>query len=122
MLLPEQLDEARLTLHPACSLIRSEWAVVELWQAHQPGMESTFPSDIGRSNFGLVVRPHWKTDIVALTPASFAILSALNQGHPLGQALDAALEVDPDFDLAPSLQHWLQLAIFDAISVSALTS
>jgi hypothetical protein len=122
MLLPEQLDEARLTLHPACSLIRSEWAVVELWQAHQPGMESTFPSDIGRSNFGLVVRPHWKTDIVALTPASFAILSALNQGHPLGQALDAALQVDPDFDLAPSLQHWLQLAIFDAISVSALTS
>jgi uncharacterized protein (UPF0276 family) len=121
LLLPEQLDEARLMFHPACSLIHSEWAVVELWRAHQPGMENAFPADIARLNFGLIVRPHWKTDIITLTPASFAALSALMQGHALGPALDAALEVDPDFDLGPNLQQWFQFAIFDSIAVSTLT-
>lgn len=122
MMSPGQLDEVRLTLAPACSLIHSEWAVVELWRAHQPGMESTFPSDVARPNFGLVVRPQWNTDIVEVTPASFAMLSALNQGNVLGNALDAALQVDPDFDFSTSLQQWLELAIFDAIAPSALTS
>lgn len=118
---PEQLDQARLRLNPACSVFRSGWAVVELWQAHQPGMEESFPSELACTNYGLIVRPHWKTDLVSLTPAAFAVLSALVARETLGQALDAALAVDPDFDFGANLQQWLQFGIFEEI-VTASTS
>lgn len=109
---PEQLDNARLSLHPACRLIASEWAVVEVWQAHQPEWENDFPAQIDHRNHGLIVRPQWKADVLLLTPGAFAALSGLQQGLALGAALDAALEIEPDFDFGFHLQQWLQHAVF----------
>lgn len=116
---PEQLDQARLVFAPACSLVRSDWAVVDVWQAHQPGMEESFPSELERPNCGLIVRPHWKADLVALTPAAYAVLSALAAGETLGCALDAALVFDADFDFATHVQQWLRLGIFDEIVIAS---
>jgi hypothetical protein len=115
---PEQLDNARLSLHPACTLIASEWAVVEVWQAHQPGWGNDLPAQIDHRNHGLIVRPHWKTDVLALTSGAFAALSNLQQGRTLGTALDAALETESDFDVGFHLQQWLQHAVFGTIDLS----
>lgn len=115
---PDQLDHACLSLHPACHLIASEWAVVEVWQAHQPELGNAFPAQIGQRNLGLIVRPQWKADVLLLTPGAFAALSNLRQGRSLGTALDAALETEPDFDFAFHLQQWLQHAVFDSIDLS----
>lgn len=112
---PERLDGASLFFHPACRLIASEWAVVQLWQAHQADTEIAFPSEIAQPNYGLVARPHWKTTVLPLTASGFAALSALRQGQSLGAALDAALESDPAFDFASCLQQWLAHGIFVAI-------
>ena len=109
---PQHLDSARFALRPACSLMRSDWAVVDVWQAHQPGMDSAFPDELASASYGLIVRPHWKTDLLALTPAAYAVLSALVGGETLGEGLDAGLAIDADFDFASNLQKWLQLGIF----------
>jgi uncharacterized protein (UPF0276 family) len=116
---PEQMDHVRLTINPACSLIRSDWAVVELWQAHQPGMENTFPAELTRPNDGLIVRPHWKVDLVSLPAAAFTLLNTLAQGGFLGQALDDALEVDAEFDFGAQLQAWLKFGVFEAIHLAS---
>lgn len=118
---PEQLDECRFALQPACSLFHSKWAVVELWQAHQQGNRHAFPSELARPNFGLVARPAWKAELVKLTPASYALLSALSDGQTLGPALDAALQIDSDYHFGPDLQQWLQLGIFEAIALPVTT-
>jgi len=118
-LTPEQLDQVRLKLAPACSLFQSDWAVVELWQAHQPGMQHSFPSELACSSHGLIVRPHWKTDLLALPTAAFAVLSALARGESLGLALDTALTLDADFDFGTHLQTWLRLGIFGEIAFAA---
>ena len=97
---PQLLDSARFTLRPACSLMHSDWAVVDVWQAHQPGMDSAFPDDLASASYGLIVRPHWKTDLLALTPAAYTVLSALVAGETLGGSLDAGLAIDADFDFA----------------------
>jgi uncharacterized protein (UPF0276 family) len=117
-LTPEQMDCVSLTLNPACSLIRSDWVVVELWQTHQTGMAGAFPAELNKPNYGLVIRPHWKTDLLALTPAAHALLTALVQGEFLGPALDAALEIDADFDFGANLQTWIRLGIFESIKVA----
>ncbi len=85
-------------------------------------MEAAFPGDLARVNVGLVVRPHWNADVVSLAPAAFAALTALDQGRMLGAALDAALALDPEFNLGTQMQQWMELAIFDAVSVSSVSS
>ncbi len=112
---PDQLDGARLFFHPACHLLVSEWAVVDLWLAHQPGREGDFPAQMAHTNAGLVVRPQWKTDVVSLSASAYVALAALQQGKTLGEALDAALEVEPEFDFGLHLKQWLECAIFVAI-------
>lgn len=114
---PEQLDAARFTLAPCCSLFQADWAVVELWHAHQAGSDVPFPADLQRANHGLIVRPHWKTDVLALSQTAYALLAALVQGDTLGSALDQALEIDANFDFGTHLQNWLRLGIFDTVHI-----
>lgn len=117
-LTPEQLGHAQFSLHPACRLIASEWAIGELWQAHQQGNENTFPEQIDHPDYSLVVRPRWKAAVLPLTRGAYVALSALQQRQPLGSALDAALEVDPEFDFGFHLQQWLQHAVLVGIDLA----
>ncbi|HSY30035.1 MAG TPA: DNA-binding domain-containing protein, partial [Burkholderiaceae bacterium] len=119
-LTPEQLDQMRLKLTPACGLFQSDWAVIDLWQAHQPGKEYAFPCELACPNHGLIVRPGWKADLLALPAAAFAVLSALARGETLGLALDEALTLDTDFDFGAHLQTWLGLGIFDELTLAAI--
>ena len=113
---PEQLEAARFVLHPACRLIAADWAVVPLWQAHQPDSGVEFPPDMAQPSHGLVLRPVWKTRLVPLGRAGHAALSVLAEGRAFGAALDAAFELDEDFDVAANLQQWMELALIVQIA------
>ncbi|RFP09799.1 DUF692 family protein [Duganella sp. BJB488] len=110
-LTPEQVETARLTLHPACTLLASEWATIPLWQAHQAGSGVPFPAELAAPDYGLVTRPRWKTQVLPLTAASHAALSVLAAGGAFGAALDAAFERDDDYDIAANLQQWIDHAL-----------
>ncbi|GJI95736.1 hypothetical protein RugamoR57_24540 [Duganella caerulea] len=110
-LTPEQIETARLTLHPACTLLASEWATISLWQAHQAGSGVPFPAELAAPDYGLVTRPRWKTQVLPLTAASHAALSVLAAGGAFGAALDAAFERDDDYDIAANLQQWIDHAL-----------
>ena len=111
---PDRLENAYLRFHPACRLVSSEWAIVCLWLAHQSA-EQPFPEQMTCRDYGLVVRPNWKTGVLRLTPGAYATLSLLRDGKPLGLALDAALEAEPEFDFGFHLRQWLQAAVFSGI-------
>ncbi|WP_229427293.1 MNIO family bufferin maturase [Massilia atriviolacea] len=110
-LTPDAFEQARYALHPACSLIGSRWAVVSLWQAHQPGSGVDFPADMDRPGAALVARPLWKTEVLALSPAHAAALGALAGGYTMGEALDAAFALDEQFDIGAHLAQWIALGI-----------
>ncbi|WP_292932487.1 DUF692 family multinuclear iron-containing protein [Noviherbaspirillum sp.] len=118
---PEQLDGARFILHPACRLFASTWAVVELWQAHQTDLDAEFPREIAHASHALIVRPQWKAGVLPLTQAEHAALMALQQGHALGTALDAALAVDADFDFGAYLQQCLRHKVLVDIELNEHT-
>jgi len=117
-LAPAQLDTARFVFHPACALIASDWAVVTLWQAHQPDAEVSLPQQLDVREHGVVLRPQWNAEVLPLGTAAYAALAALQQGETLGSALDAALETDAEFDFGAQLQQWLRLGIFTAIDIA----
>lgn len=112
---PDQLEARRFTLHPACTLLASDWQVAALWQAHQEedgaGM---FPQDLQVASWALVCRPRWKAQLLVLDAAAHAALQALQQGQVFATALDAAFELDPAFDLAAHLRQWLAHAVLAA--------
>jgi len=121
-LTPAQFDAARFSFHPACTLIASEWAVVALWQAHQPGADHRFPQRMDVRDYGLVMRPQWRAEVLPLSTAACAALTALQQRRTLGVALDAALEIDAEFDFSAQLRQWLQLGIFVEIDIADSTT
>ena len=116
---PDQLESAGFGLHPAAQLFRSDWAVIPLWQAHQPDSGVAFPQDMAVASHGMVVRPHWQAGVQPLSAASHAALGVLTEGGNFGAALDAAFDVDDNFDVAASLQHWLAHAVLVDLRLAA---
>jgi uncharacterized protein (UPF0276 family) len=108
---PDQLEDCHLPLRPAFSVIASEWNVVPLWLAHQPG-GPPFPDEMAAASYGLIARPRWKTALVPLSRASHAALAVLHDGGSFGAAFDAAFEIDEEFDVAAQLRLWLEFAVF----------
>ena len=118
---PEHMETARMTLHPACRLVSSQWATIPLWQAHQPDSGIGFPEHMAAPSHGVVARPGWKTQVVALSGAGHAALRALGEGRDFGAALDAAFDIDEAFDVAGNLQLWLAHALIVEIDGMAET-
>jgi hypothetical protein len=112
---PARFEAARAALHPACTLFASDWAVLPLWQAHQPGSGVDFPPDMAIPSFGLIARPRWKTEATAIPQAAHAALSALAEGKDVGAALDAAFDLDDGFDLGAHLAQWMALGVFGSL-------
>lgn len=115
---PQQLEQMRVRLHPACTLLTSPWAVSAIWRAHQASAESlasALPQQLAVDDFAVTVRPHWRVDLLALSPAAFHALRSLAQGNNLGDAIDVALDIDADFALAAHLQQWMDHAILCVI-------
>ena len=110
---PDEFEAARFALHPAATLFASSWAVVPLWQAHQPGAPA-FPSDMATASAAAVSRPLWKAELTPLAPAQLGALSALAGGATMGEALDAAFDLDQQFDISASLQLWLERGLLAA--------
>jgi uncharacterized protein (UPF0276 family) len=113
---PEQIETARMQLHPACTLLASDWATIALWQAHQPDSGVEFPAELALPCHGLVTRPQWKTQVLPLDPASHAALSVLAAGGEFGAALDAAFELDEAYDVAGNLRRWMDCALIVRIA------
>ncbi|RZT04415.1 hypothetical protein SAMN05216319_3803 [Duganella sp. CF402] len=116
---PDQLESAHFGLHPAAQLFKSDWAVIPLWQAHQPDSDVAFPQDMAAASHGMVVRPHWQASVQPLSAAAHAALGMLSEGGNFGAALDAAFEEDDNFDVAASLQHWLAHAVLVGLRLAA---
>ena len=112
---PARFEPARATLHPACTLFGSDWAIIPLWQAHQPDSGAGFPQDMAQPSFGLIARPRWKSEAAAIPAAAYAALKTLDSGENFGAALDAAFAIDDDFDVSGHLAQWIALGVFASL-------
>jgi hypothetical protein len=111
-------DWAKLgfALHPAVRLVRSDFPVLTIWSAHQPGTEgmaidnTTIALDSGGENV-LLRRTSSEVEMRRLPRAEFAFLESLARGQSLAAAADEAQACDGLFDLACALQRYVGLAV-----------
>lgn len=102
---PEQLPGLRLALHPATCLLASPWPLASLWRQHQPDYQGALDLDHGGPEIAWVARSAWRVDLRALGAAEAAFWQAAQAGHTLTDMIEQALEHDPGFDPAASLQQ-----------------
>lgn len=102
---PDDLLAARLAVHPACTLISSPYAIADIWRAHQ--MNESLPVDIASPTHALVVRPHWRPELLTQSVAANSAFDALQRGTTLDEALDAAFGIDAEFDFTSQWRAWI---------------
>jgi hypothetical protein len=106
-LAPDAFEAARAVLHPALRLHASPWATVALWRAHQDGGPQ-MPDVLRADTHALVLRARVAVAVEVIGAAEYAALACLAHGGTFGAALDAAFDVDEDFDVAAHLRRWLE--------------
>jgi uncharacterized protein len=111
---PDAFERARAVLHPSLRLHASPWATAALWHAHQDGGPA-FPDALRADTHALVLRPRFDATVDAVGAADYAALACLAHGGTFGAALDAAFDVDGDFDVAAHLRRWLEGRIVTAV-------
>jgi hypothetical protein len=121
---PTQLPHLRCQWHPSVACLRSDFAVVSLWQAHQHAdaqRDALLASiDVQQPEGALVFRQHDGVLLLPLPLPELTLLRAVQRGHSLGEAIDqASLQAatcglpDPDIGhcVALMVQHPLVTAI-----------
>lgn len=114
----QSASEFSLRFHPAASLFHVNDAAVQIYLAHMdasieaPGIQFQITTE--QASFALVSRAEWKVDVLALTHTEYVALSSLNQGCKLEAALDAALAIDAEFDIATALSKWFSAGAFSS--------
>jgi hypothetical protein len=92
----------RVGMHPSTEIVRSPYPIVTIW-AMNSGEQELAPIENWRGEDALVSRPYLEVEVRALPPGGAAFVFALAAGWPLGEAAEAALADDPNFDLTGNL-------------------
>jgi len=106
----EQLAALPLARAPGGALLISEWPLARIWAVHQDDFIGEFDVDLRRGFERILVhRPRWRVEVRAIAPGDYRFLAEAGRGASLGSALQAAAEVDAEFDPASALARWAAL-------------
>lgn len=113
----EALPDLLLAFHPSVRLLRSQYAVVSLWAAHQ-GITELASVDPHQPEHALVVRLGFDVEVIGLDAGASDFVAHLLQGESLGSAAEHAGHAHPDFDLAQILGLLIQKQALSSIKTS----
>lgn len=116
---PEQLENARFDPHPAFALVRSSFAVLDLFHAGRAERPQTADPHGGQDV--LVTRPFLDVLVTKLQPGQFALLKSLALGDSLGDAAAAAIGETDDFDFPAAMTVLLSSGAFSATRLTPPT-
>lgn len=110
---PEGFATLVLAPLPAARLITSPWPVETIWRANQPEITDPPPLSLDQGPTRLLVlRPGVDVLFLRLSVGEAALVAALFQEAPLGEAAAVATAADPEFDLGPAMARLLGLGVF----------
>ena len=105
----EQHEKLRFVLHPSAHLLASEFPIVRIFEINQEGYQGDAHVDLSEGGVQvLVIRRGLTVVVEALAAGEAGLLTALAEKHTLGDAVQAALTAQPDFDLGTTLAEHLR--------------
>lgn len=116
----EQLANLRFEFQPGCAVLKSDWAITDIWQAHQLA-QVTMPEQLNQTNYCLIWRPDWdvswNVQVQRISAATFAALQGLSRGETLGSSLELALACDTEFAIQAELADWFNKQLFCTVTL-----
>lgn len=114
----ERQHAIRLRLQAGASLISSPYPVGRIFEVNQPDYpdDDTVSLDRGGESV-LVIRRGLDVRVEALTAGEYALLAALAASAPLGDALQAALDAQPDCPVGSVLARHIAAGTFTRLQV-----
>jgi len=114
----DRVGGVALALHPSVSFLSSPWPVDRIWRANQPDADPDATVSLESGGAHLEIRRVGE-DVVfrSLDAATYAFRTALACGDFLEHAVAAAHSVDPDVNLAQTLQQLLADGIVISIGM-----
>jgi hypothetical protein len=112
------LPDLRVAFHPSTGLLRSPYAVVSLWAAHQ-GITDIASVDPLVPENALIVRPELDVEVLGLDAGASDFVARLLQGESLGGAAEQVGHTYPDFDLARLLGLLIQKQAITSMKASS---
>jgi hypothetical protein len=111
------LPRLTVTLESSVSYLASPWPIDQIWRANQDDASSTVDLTAGAAQ--LEIRRHdGVVGMRSLAPGTYALRSALARSLTLEQAVSAAFEADPSFDLTSALRELIEHRIVVDFTVS----
>jgi hypothetical protein len=114
----EDLGDLRFSLHPAVEIVSSPYPVVTILAMHMGEIPLAEITD-WQGEEALISRPYLDVDIHCLPPGGGAFLRILGDGHPLAEAVEAAVAAHPGFDLAVNLAGLFSAGLVTSLSIIA---
>lgn len=106
---PEAHPRLYFQLHPSARLLVSAYPILRIWQVNQPGYQGDDRVSLTEGGVRLlVIRRNGEVEIESLGLGAHAFLKSLQEDAPLAAATEAAIAVDPGFDLATTLSSFVQ--------------
>lgn len=100
---PDQAPLLALELHPSVRLLAFAMPALTIWHRHQDDAAPDAIEIDDRAQYALIVRPHAEVNVIEVTAATFALLTALERGEMIATAVEVALAIEPDADIAAML-------------------
>jgi len=114
---PDDLENLTFKPHPAFFVLRSHYAVHDLFEAGRAGTETVAaphqPQDV------MISRPQLAVEVRLLPSGAAVFFSALANGSTLGEAAAEALAEADDFDISAAMTALLVAGCFERISPPA---
>lgn len=98
----ERIDQLCLACHPSLGALRSRFAVVSLWAAHQ-GSAAIETVNIDGAESAIVLRQGLDVLVLPAPTGAVEFVLAIQQNAGLGEATAIAASVAPGFDLTATL-------------------
>lgn len=95
----DQLPDLIIEIHPSAKLLRSQYAVVSLWSAHQKIIDISGVDPYVPEN-ALIVRPHLNVNVIQLDAGDSEFVAHLISKKSLGDAVKQVSAVHSNFNLA----------------------
>jgi len=95
---PEQRGDLPFRLATGSAPMRSDWPLARLWEVHQDGYRGEISVDFAPGPYRILVfRPVWRVEVQPITLGEYRFIAGAGRGEPLGELLEAAVELDPAF-------------------------
>lgn len=111
-------EQLRFQASHCCRLLSSNYPVLNIWQANQPGHEDEIVDlDEGGVQF-VVMRRGFDVEFRPLNEAVFTLLDALSKNRLFADACAEAVVIDPDCDIGAMLNDLIAQRLLTGFSCS----